>query len=394
MKTISKLFAAIFALAVSGGVAIAATPIPFFDGEGGVSCENYNSAFLIPWKNKGGDYLDASGALNGKNPFSTAVSQYGATGLSADLTSVTKAAIAKKDATLGIVAKYEPNGGMTGPLVIGSRTNTGGLAPVLEYSFTDGTKEKAYATASVSFDCSSALPFKVSSLMSIGNGLAVFDFPLPSKPTKLSKAALTVGIAKTWGGGMKSGFYLLSRAEMPGDTTPVTYGLAKSYAGDYGIKSNPNVLSAMDFSPSDVEGNAFAKQLPSDTSSITQKDDASKFSPLYGNALKVTVKKGNVWAISNEYKLKALNGGVEPEEAYFRYYLRYGNNWGSRISGGKLPGLAGTYGNGGWGGRTSDGYNGWSARGFFSGWPDVANPLNGYNYLGSYFYYAKQEGIF
>ena len=44
----------------------------------------------------------------------------------------------------------------------------------------------------------------------------------------------------------------------------------------------------------------------------------------------------------------------EPEEMYFRYYIRFGDTW-ETGQGGKLPGFGGTYGIAGWGGRKSNG---------------------------------------
>ena len=45
--------------------------------------------------------------------------------------------------------------------------------------------------------------------------------------------------------------------------------------------------------------------------------------------------------------------------------VRFGDSWDPVVDGGKMPGLSGTYGRAGWGGRRSDGRNGWAARGSF-----------------------------
>ena len=57
--------------------------------------------------------------------------------------------------------------------------------------------------------------------------------------------------------------------------------------------------------------------------------------------------------------------GSEPEQIYFRYYLRLASDWRPSPDGGKLPGISATYGNTGWGGRKADGRSGWSMRGIF-----------------------------
>jgi hypothetical protein len=84
--------------------------------------------------------------------------------------------------------------------------------------------------------------------------------------------------------------------------------------------------------------------------------------------------------------------GSEPEEVYFRYYLRFGDDWHQTVQGGKMPGISGTYGRAGWGGRKVNGTNGWSARGqFFLSLP-AGNPLAGKQPLGWYCYHADMAG--
>lgn len=76
-------------------------------------------------------------------------------------------------------------------------------------------------------------------------------------------------------------------------------------------------------------------------------------------ALRIRINKGshNGTSISYYFGRESRN---EPESVYFRYYLLIGNDWRYH---GKMPGFAGTYGKGGWGGKPADGKNGWSARG-------------------------------
>ena len=78
----------------------------------------------------------------------------------------------------------------------------------------------------------------------------------------------------------------------------------------------------------------------------------------------------------------------EPTRAYFRYRLYFDASWMTPI-GGKLPGFGGTYSIAGWGGKPSDGTNGWSARGMFGGVNE-----DGEVPIGSYVYHADmvEEG--
>ena len=115
-------------------------------------------------------------------------------------------------------------------------------------------------------------------------------------------------------------------------------------------------------------------------------DPANKFKPLSGKALRIAIPKGSHKGMADlVFKFKDQIGS-EPEEIYFRYYLRLGDDWTTKTSG-KFPGIAGTYGKAGWGGRRANGKNGWSARGMFSPTDD-----KGKNQIGFYCYHAKMKG--
>lgn len=77
----------------------------------------------------------------------------------------------------------------------------------------------------------------------------------------------------------------------------------------------------------------------------------------------------------------------EPEALYFQYDLFLTNNWLATKGGGKFPGLAGTYNKAGWGGRSADGTNGWSARGQFGDTIKSDDKFNNSTPLGFYAYY-------
>lgn len=101
-----------------------------------------------------------------------------------------------------------------------------------------------------------------------------------------------------------------------------------------------------------------------------------------GSALEVRFPQGQHWGGALDY----VFSGTEPEELWAQYDLYLPAN--TEINGnGKLPGFAGTYGQAGWGGRTSDGTNGWSARGRF----DAGESGNTFN-VGFYVYHADMSG--
>src|SRR5690554_1922853 len=98
-----------------------------------------------------------------------------------------------------------------------------------------------------------------------------------------------------------------------------------------------------------------------------------------GVAFRITFPEGSFYGASMHIPL-ADDQGWEPEAAVLTYQVYFDEGWETTLSG-KLPGFSGTYFRGGWGGRPSDGYNGWSARGMFSPTTeDGAVPIGAYVY--------------
>lgn len=97
--------------------------------------------------------------------------------------------------------------------------------------------------------------------------------------------------------------------------------------------------------------------------------------------LRIDVDEGDHYGSSLHVDLKK-HLGTEPTHLYFRYRIWFHSSW-STSTGGKLPGFNGTYSRAGWGGRPSDGSNGWSARGMFGG-VDASGRIP----VGSYIYHA------
>ena len=117
---------------------------------------------------------------------------------------------------------------------------------------------------------------------------------------------------------------------------------------------------------------------PDPHTEIVTEDPDRRFVPLQGKALRIRVDQGGHYGASLQFDFKKRTGS-EPEEIYFRYYLRLANDW-KPERGGKLPGLGGTYGRAGWGGRPVNGSDGWSARGLFLGQKDGRTPIGYYCY--------------
>ena len=124
---------------------------------------------------------------------------------------------------------------------------------------------------------------------------------------------------------------------------------------------------------------------PEPTTDTVGSDPARKFEPHRGKALRVRVPRGGNTGSNLQFRF-AKHTGSEPDQIYFRYYLRLGDDWNPESQGGKLPGISGTYNRAGWGGRPVNGTDGWSARGSFGRYE------NGETAVGFYTYHVDMRG--
>lgn len=106
----------------------------------------------------------------------------------------------------------------------------------------------------------------------------------------------------------------------------------------------------------------------------------------HDSALRVTIPEGSHYGA--DFHLHLENAATEePEQLFFRYYLRLDSDWATDYSG-KLPGFSGIYGSSGKGGFESSPSNpGWSARLMFNA-TEEDDPRA---HLGYYVYHLGQE---
>ncbi len=143
------------------------------------------------------------------------------------------------------------------------------------------------------------------------------------------------------------------------------------------LQSRPDVIFTCDFE-SENWYKLFGMPTTPQRVACVDSDSDRRFEPFSGKALRIKVDAGGHYGASITYAFKKQTG-AEPEEIYFRYYLRFADDW-DPAGGGKLPGISGTYGRAGWGGRPSNGSNGWSARGLFRKQVDGKTPIGFYSY--------------
>lgn len=226
--------------------------------------------------------------------------------------------------------------------------------------------------------------------MIIGAGHhAVFFFDVSAaKPgIPLGQAILRLTVARRYGDLKVGAFRLVFPVlDLPPPDAPPESGLASRYPGDKGLESDPDVFLFEGFE------SWFWKRHWSDISSdsdyeVVQRNDDRDYWPLQGKALRVRIAKGKQLGLDLSYRfLEKIN--QEPKEIYFRYYLYLGADWNPITDGGKLPGLSGDYGRAGWGGRRSDGRNGWSLRGAFGQASPKQDGTPSFTQLATYAYHA------
>ena len=222
------------------------------------------------------------------------------------------------------------------------------------------------------------------------NVLLRFDLSAVTSGAQVTSATLRLYTHTQYGGDtMVAGIFRCSQGEVVISADPIG-GIAAGYTDDIGISGHPEVIFATGFESALWQDEwSYA----GGTIDIVDEDGALQFSPLQGKALRAEIPQGENSSMSVIYKF-ADKIGEEPEEIYFRYYLRFADDWNQTVFGGKLPGISGTYGAAGWGGRKPDGTDGWSARGTYFLSISGDNPLSGTHPIGTYCYYADQPGTY
>jgi hypothetical protein len=172
------------------------------------------------------------------------------------------------------------------------------------------------------------------------------------------------------------------------------FGLTDNYLNDEDLKYDKHVIYYENFNDEqwrDKWGVSYWGNYRT-----TDTNEHENFIPLNKSALEITIEKGKHSGMSAHFPLNTLsfNSDKKVQSAYFRYNLQFGSNW-TASTGGKLPGFSGIYSNdsysAGWGGRRSDGTNGWSTRGTFSPTLSNENTLAARTPIGSYIYHADMK---
>ena len=352
----------------------------------GATRDFYNRAAMLAWDRPFGDWVDMNGNPGLAVPYAlTALQDDDAPGPHTwDVTTLVEEWL---DGTPNQGLSMQRMGG-NGPFDFHSREHpVAAERPKLIVTTSSGTFELE-PVADTSINTLIYQHFRSDTSLRVANGEhhTLIRFELSSIPPTdtVQSAALQLWSYAEYGGTpFEVGAFRVFHD--PGALPLAQNGLAYSYDSDTGLESHPDVYEVTTFADeswADVYRNT-------DSPTLDLVGGAPGFAQLDGQALEITVPTGDNFGSGFAFKF-AEQTGSEPEEIYFRYYIRIDSNW-NPTYGGKFPGISGTYGVAGWGGRRSDGSNGWSARGgFHPTVPKSANPLGDTVPIGHYVYHADQ----
>jgi hypothetical protein len=381
-----------------GYVTVRAAEDDWFEGsseaDDGATRDFYNRDAQLPWDNYLGDWTDADDTPQGNNAYATAalVDDDAAKWVEWDVTQLVKEWIS---------GTY-PNKGMFLHAVSGSSTHVfrsreysdQNQIPQLVITTTGGAVTLAPAADTYLEPSTYQCMGTSEDLRISGNNNILLRFGLGdyTDPDAVVSAVLRLYSYQQYGNMDAAGIFRCNQGHVLPLTPPET-GLASQYNLDQGIENDPYVVFFTGFESDNWQDGWTSIGNPDNGAQITT-DDAGLFEPLLGKAVRSRIPEGTNGGMSLLYDF-ADETGAEPEEIYFRYYLRMADNWQATVDGGKLPGISGTYGIAGWGGRRSDGTDGWSARGTFHQRMSDDNPLSPrLNPIGWYCYHADMPGTY
>lgn len=370
-------------------LASAAGAFDWRDDAAGPTCDNHLTMGQLAWKSRGGDWRDVNQVAQGQRAYAArdVPEQPSPQRIEIDVTSALRAS-GTATGSVTLMLRAEP-GSLRGQADFFSREARDSLVrPRLELKRVDDSRSQLDPAADTLLDCTSVTSLGQLPLLSVrADRSSLLRFVGHAANTSpILSARLVLTSYRQYAGGARVGVY---RADMPGERPAAAprLGLASRTLLDAGLRGQPSVLFASGFErwPWQFE---WRDLTPRSQAEVVTRDPELGFEPLDGKALRVRLKRDTHLAL--DLRLQFGRFGIdEPEELYLRYYLRLGSDWNPSTDGGKLPGLAGTYGRGGWGHRKADGRNGWSMRGAFAARPGNADSVRGLTALATLACHAR-----
>jgi len=370
--------------------------------EDGATRDFFNLGASLEWNTFMGDWVDQAGTPYGLVPFATApiVDDDTNQTLSFDLTGLANEWLSGARLNNGILLTSDRGG----PFNFRSREYADAAErPKLELTV-DGQLQTLDAQADTNLSKSTYKSqgtndfFRLRHNATTQNETPLLRFDLSTFEGKtVTSATLKIVSYVQYGGGQATVNVFSVPAQLASDS-PVANGIAAQYDSDRGIAAHPDVYFATDFEETDGPWTADWTRANGFVDLASPTDTSYGFSPFSGKALRTRFETADNYGmdVSYEFMDKQLS---EPDDVFFRYYLRLGDDWNQTVDGGKLPGIAGRYGRAGWGGRKPSATDptkfGWSARGYYAKTiPAGGNPLGGTTPIGNYIYHLDQGSQF
>ncbi|MBN1444211.1 MAG: DNRLRE domain-containing protein, partial [Planctomycetes bacterium] len=320
-------------------------------GEDGATRDYYNRAGLLSWKNSLGDWRDASSVEQGDDAYATAVVSPDRKGafVEWDVTRLAREWAGGKVPNQGFFLRRLEGGG---ECHFASREHGDASQRPQLVITAAGASDTLSPEADTFLEPSTYRGQGRKERLRVGarnHALIRFRGEDIAKGAPVEKAVLRLVPLEMYGGGPAViGVFRSSQGHDRPDSK-VRSGLAADHRGDRGIEADPAVIFFADFE-SETWADGWTHVAPRGALDTVDADAERKFEPLDGKALRVKLAEGENTALNTLLKLREKTGG-EPEEIYFRYYLRFAGDWNQTVQGGKMPGISGTYGVAGWGGR-------------------------------------------
>lgn len=350
----------------------------------GATRDYLNRASAREWKNKGGDWIDSFFIEQGNKKFgvlkiSPNINEQPQF-ISVDVTNLVNRWKSKGLINNGFFLKPKS----PSATIIYSKDSTQlSNHPELELTFHNGEKSYLKASADTELNLSTYRCLGDSPIMSASSNILI-RFPIELIRRKVISARLLVAAENKTNTDHKMDVYAVNIPRKDAVQTP---GWSNRLNSQKLVKNHSSVIFHESFD-TNWEGN-WQSTFWGNSQSVNE-NKTEKFRAINGNALQITVPKGKhagstAYVDLSEKKLR---------KAYLRYFLRFGDSWHANTSG-KLPGFAGTYKStayaAGWGGRISNGSNGWSARASFGQTSSEYNVLKNKTPIGTYLYHSDMK---
>lgn len=359
----------------------------------GATRDYSNRDAQLPWNNYMGDWLDADDTAQGNNAYDSTslVDDDTPKWVEWDVTTLAQEWVDRTYPNDGLFLRAVGAGG-THKFYSRERADTNQRPRLI--IVTAGITNTLVPTADTYLEPSTYQCFGDSTELRVsGNNNALFRFDLSgiAVSTTVAQATFRLYDYEQYSAA-DAGVFRCTEGEDLSYSEPIL-GLATNFNMDVGITGHTDVIFFTGF-----ESPAWQSEWTSvdyiGAGTTLSNDPPRLFEMFQGKAARSSIPSGGNAGMTLSYNFQPETG-QEPEEIYFRYYLRFANSWTPDVEGGKLPGISGTYGVAGWGGRKVNGTNGWSARGTFTTQTSTNNPLGAKdNPIGWYCYHADMPGTY